>query len=231
MTAPRRVYLAALKREVVPLINKLPKVATLQREGVHLWANDEVVVGFAGMGAARASMVFEAALALGPAASITSVGWAGACASGIKAGCVLRPSTIIDARTGERFAAECGDSSVLVTLNNFASTAEKERLHSTYNASCVEMEAATVARLAAAHSIPFSAIKSISDAIDFDLPGIERFHTAESQFREAAFGFHIAIRPWLWRPVMMMAKNSKLAMQNHCAEIERELMSKLGSQE
>ncbi len=228
MSAPRRVYLAALKREIAPLISKLPKVATPQRKGVHLWANDEVVIGYAGMGAARASMAIEAALALGPTASITSVGWAGACSSGIKAGRILRPSTIIDARTGERFAAECGDGSVLVTLDKFANKIEKQRLHLAYNASCVEMEAATVARLSAAHRIPFSAIKSISDALEFELPGIEKFHNAMGQFREGAFGFHVALRPWLWRSVMMMAKNSKLAVQNHCAEIERELMSKQG---
>jgi adenosylhomocysteine nucleosidase len=229
MTQPRRVYLAALKREVVPLINKLPKVATPQREGVHLWADEKVVIGFAGMGAARASMVFEAAIALGPVSSITSVGWAGACVTGIEAGRVLRPSTIIDARTGERFAAECGDGSVVVTLDKFASNAEKQRLHSTYNASCVDMEAATLARLSAAHRIPFFTIKSISDALEFELPGIEMFHTASGQFREAAFGIHVALRPWLWRSVMTMAKNSKLAVQNHCAEIERDLMNKQGS--
>lgn len=229
MNGLRRVYLAALGREVAPLVKNLPKVAIPQRDGIHLWANDEVVIGYAGMGAARVARVFEAAIALGPATSITSVGWAGACVSGIKAGSVLKPSTIIDARTGERFAAACGDGSVLVTLEKFASKIEKQRLHSTYNASCVDMEAATVARLAAAHRIPFSAIKSISDALEFELPGIEKFHTATGQFREGAFGLHVALRPWLWSPVMMMARNSKLAMQNHCGEIERELMNKQGS--
>jgi adenosylhomocysteine nucleosidase len=223
MTKPRRVYLAALKREVAPFTSKLPNVTTPLREGVHLWVNDEVVIGYAGMGAARAAMAFEAALALGPVSAITSFGWAGACVAGIEAGCVVRPSTIIDARTGERFFTECGDGSVAVTLEKFANGAEKARLHSTYNASCVEMEAATVARLAAAHRIPFSAIKSISDALEFELPGIERFHSSDGQFREAAFGFYVAVRPWLWGPVMKMARNSKLAVDNHCAEIEREI--------
>jgi adenosylhomocysteine nucleosidase len=232
MTKPRKVYLAALAREVAPLVRnqsrKLQMVTTPLREGVHLWANDEIVIGYAGMGAARVSMAFESVLTLGPVASITSIGWAGACVTGIDAGRVLRPSTIVDARTGERYSAACGDGSLLVTVSHFATREEKYRLNVTYGANCVEMEAATVARLAEAHSIPFMAIKSISDALEFELAGIELFHTAAGDFREAAFGLHVALRPWLWKPVMKMARNSKLAAVNHSAEIERELLSKQG---
>jgi adenosylhomocysteine nucleosidase len=141
----------------------------------------------------------------------------------MRVGAVVKPSTIVDARTGERFACADGDGSVLATVASFAGKDEKRRLHEAYDASAVEMEAATVARLAQAHGLPFLAVKAISDTVDFELPGIERFSTADGQFREAAFGAHVALRPWLWRPVLAMAKSSKLAAENLCAELELQI--------
>jgi adenosylhomocysteine nucleosidase len=136
------------------------------------------------------------------------------------AGSIARPSTVINVRTGERFPCAGGDGSVLATVASFAGLNEKRRLYDAYGVGTVEMEAATVARLAQAHGLPFSAIKAVSDGADFELPGIERFHTAEGQFREAAFAVYAAFRPWLWRPVVKMAKGSKLAAANLCREIE-----------
>ncbi len=217
---PRKVYLAALRREIAPLVRHLPKIAGGR---VELWGNEQCMVGYGGMGPAAATRAFQTVLALGPVASLASIGWAGSCQEEIAIGQVLRPSTVIDSRTGERFATASGDGGVVVTLDHFAGLEEKHRLKQAYAADCVEMEAATLARLSEAHGIPFYCIKSISDTPDFELQGIASFHTADGGFREGAFAWFAALRPWLWPAVMKMARGSKLAMQRLCAEVEREL--------
>jgi adenosylhomocysteine nucleosidase len=218
----RVAIIAALEREVAPLVaeKRWQRDPKPHPKGVFVWTTENAVLALAGMGGHRAALAVEAALATGPISEIISAGWAGACAPGAQVGSVARPLTVVDVRTGERFLCQNGDGSVLATVASFATPAEKLRLHAAYGASVVEMEAATVARLAQAHGLPFSALKAVSDGADFELQGIERFHTADGQFREAAFALYAAFRPWLWRPVVKMAKGSKLAAGNLCREID-----------
>ena len=84
----------------------------------------------------------------------------------------------------------------------------------------MSLDKATVARIARARELPFYAIKAISDDIDFELPDMVRFTTPDGQFREAAFGLHVALRPALWKLVLTLAKSSKLAAQHLSTEIE-----------
>lgn len=221
----RIAIIAALHREIASLVagHDLQTDESLSRKKISVWANDNAIVAIAGMGAQRASFAVEAALATGPVSEIISVGWAGACDSGISVGKVLRPSTVVDVRTGERFQCIDGDGNTLATVAAFAGLEEKRQLNAAYGATAVEMEAATVARLAEARGLPFRAIKAISDEADFELRGIGQFHTADGQFREAAFGLHVALRPWLWGAVFQMARGSKLAAENLCAELAREI--------
>jgi len=223
----RIVIIAALWREVAPLIqrnqNHWQRDANLHPKGVAVWISTDAVVAFAGMGESRVSLAVEAAFATGPVSELISVGWAGACVPGVRVGSIARPSTVVNARTGERYSCVTGDGSVLATVAAFAGSEEKLRLHAAYGASALEMEAATVARLAQAHELPFRAIKAISDAADFDFPAIARFHTADGQFREAAFAAYVACRPWLWKPVLQMAQSSKLAAESLCVEIDLQI--------
>jgi adenosylhomocysteine nucleosidase len=89
---------------------------------------------------------------------------------------------------------------------------EKQRLYASYHASAVDMEAATVARIARGHDLYFQAIKVISDGADFEVDGLSRFATADGQFREAAFAFHAMVRPTLWGKVATLARNSDRAL-------------------
>jgi adenosylhomocysteine nucleosidase len=106
-----------------------------------------------------------------------------------------------------------------VLFRSPASVEEKQRLSLSYYASAVDMEAAAVGRIARARELPFRTIKAISDAHDFELPGMEGFTTPDGQFREAAFGLHLVIHPSLWKPVATLAKGSKLAAGNLQAAI------------
>jgi adenosylhomocysteine nucleosidase len=217
----RIAIIAALPREVASLVaGKHWRREAGTSPDVFVWTHEKAVVALAGMGEPRASLAVNAALATGPVEELVSVGWVGACAPGMPVGTIARPSTVISASTGERFTCREGDGSVLATVTTFAGTEEKRRLHATYGASTVEMEAAAVARLALAHRLSFRAIKAVSDASNFEIPGIERFYTSEGQFREAAFGAYVALRPKLWRPVVTMAKGSKFAAEQLCRELE-----------
>jgi adenosylhomocysteine nucleosidase len=228
---PRPVFIAALQREIASLVRGWRSDDGLSARHIQVYWNDDAIVACAGMGAHRASLAVEAALTHGPASELISVGWAGACDRRLSVGDVIHPAIVIDAKTGERFfLAEPGSAEapeILVTVANPAGAIEKQRLGTSYCASAVDMEAAAVARIARAREMPFHAIKAISDDADFELPHMERFSSPSGQFREAAFGLHVAIRPKLWSPVMTMAKSSKLAAERLQAEIRAHIQNQL----
>lgn len=223
---PRPVFIAAMPREISLLVKGDGWKAndSQKRRGIHLFAHDHAVMACAGMGAHRASLAVEAALALGPASELVSVGWAGACHPRFHVGDVIHPTIVIDAKTGERFFIQepnttDGSPEILVTVAKPAGVIEKERLEISYYASAVDMEAAAVARIARARDLPFHAIKAISDDAAFEIPFLSDFAAPNGQFRQIAFSFHLVVRPSLWKPVAILAKGSKLAAHQLCAEI------------
>jgi adenosylhomocysteine nucleosidase len=222
---PRLVFVAALPREVASLVKGWRGDEGLRGRGVHLYWSGDAVVACAGMGTHRAALAVEAALAIGPVSQLVSIGWAGACNAEYKAGDVVRAQVVIDARTGERFFTEDTEPNergkeIVVTVAQPANVAEKKRLSLSYQANAVDMEAAAVARIARARELPFYAIKAISDEADLELPDMARFSTPTGQFREAAFGVHVALRPSLWKPVATLARGSTLAAQRLSTEVE-----------
>jgi len=176
------------------------------------------VVVAAGMGAARATLAVQAALSCGPIASFISTGLAGSCTPWLHPGACLEASVIIDVNTGERWVgrpdAVAAHPVVLTTAGTVAGVQEKARLAASYGAAMVDMEAATVARLALAHGLPFRAIKGISDAHDFDFgwESMAPFTDSHGHFRTAAFALHVALRPWSWKKAMVLGRGSALAL-------------------
>jgi adenosylhomocysteine nucleosidase len=219
MTHPihaKPVFIAALPREIAGLVNGWCSDEELLGKGIHLYWNDHAVIACAGMGASRAALAVEAALKLGPASELVSVGWAGACIYRLSVGDVVYPDIVVDVKTGERFFPQKHRTNtegmeILVTVPRPAGTAEKERIAVSYYASAIDMEAAAVARLARARELPFQAIKAISDSAKFEIPDFAQFTTDQGHIREGALGLHVAMRPSLWKPVMTMARGSKLA--------------------
>jgi adenosylhomocysteine nucleosidase len=202
--------IAAFPREVAPLVKgwkceKLPGNRTV-------YLRESAVVVCAGMGPSRVALAVSAARALLPVTELISVGLAGACDPALNIGDVVRPGVVIDRGTGERFLDERHER-VLVSTDTIVSVAEKERLRVAYDAAAVDMEAATVARLARAHRLRFRAVKVISDTADFNMNGLAGFATEEGQFREGAFALHAAVRPWMWGRLMRLAKNSGRAVK------------------
>ncbi len=221
----RTAIIAALPRELATLTRGWRRIDTAE-QGVWLAESEFGVAACAGMGCNRVSKAVAAALASGGIVSgidrLLSVGLAGSCGPTIPAGEVLQFRTVIDVRSGERFASDEGDG-VLATAGVIAGVAEKRRLFESYGAAAVDMEAACVARLARAHGLRFSAIKGISDDASFSLDGLDRFATADGRFREIAFALHTALRPTRWRAAMQLGRNSAAALRGLTAALQADL--------
>jgi len=212
--------IAALPREVKPLVRgwrqqRLPG-------HIHLYTSDAGVVACAGMGAQRVALAVQAAMTAGPVTALLSVGLAGGCDPGVSVGDVIRAGIVVDAQTGERFG-DAATGPVLVSSSAIAGVREKQRISASYGASAVDMEAASVARLARAHGLAFHAIKAISDEADFEMQELGQFTTPDGQFREAAFVMYAAARPWMWGRLIQLGRNSGLAVRSLTAAVRAQL--------
>jgi adenosylhomocysteine nucleosidase len=216
--------IAALPREIAGLVRGVRPDAALAPRKIYLYRLEGAVVVAAGMGAARVALAVEAALAAERVSALLSVGVAGGCDPEIKVGEIVRAGVVIDVRTGERFE-DSQFRQVLVCAPEIASVREKKRLYAAYGASAVDMEAATVARLAVAHGIHFGAVKAISDEAEFELRELGQFATSDGQFREVAFAVYAIVRPRMWGKVVALARNGGRAIDALTASLRDELRS------
>ena len=204
----------ALPRELAGLVRTLRPEPELRRRGVYLYRMPRAVVVCAGMGTERATLAVRTALEAG-ATSLLSVGLAGACDPARPTGSLLEVNTVIDALSGIRYAglSDATGAGTLVTTHTIASVHEKHRLFASYGAAAVDMEAATVARLAGLNGIAFRALKAISDAHNFELSSLSRFASKQGHFRVGAFALHTALRPAGWRKAVQLGAGSQKALR------------------
>jgi adenosylhomocysteine nucleosidase len=224
----RIAIVAAMARELRPLVRNWK--LEINENGVVVYSSAEAVAAYAGIGADRVRLAVEAALSLGPVSQIVSAGWAGGLHPGIKGGMVRQVKKVIDAMSGEVYLlgpthqveqTNGLSGTVLLTMDRFASAAEKRHLWERYKADIVDMEAAIVAEMAQSKGTSCAAIKAISDDDTFDLPGIERYSTPEGKFREGEFAAYVALRPALWKATARMGRTSTLAARALCRELQR----------
>lgn len=170
----------------------------------------------AGMGGGRAALAFAEAEKLMALDAVCSVGWAGALSETFAAGMVCSPSEIVDTATGERFrpADWSADWPVLASSPHVADEVEKRRLAVTYRAELVDMEAATLARIARGRSIPFYCKKAISDEAGARLPNMNPFIDPLGQIRMLPFLLRTAMRPSEWVPLAKLGRHSAAAARN-----------------
>ena len=213
--------IAALPGELKPLVRGW-RMATLE-DGTTVWTHsgangDAWIAACSGMGADAARRAFAGAEAGGPLDLVVSAGWAGALCGDARPGEASALSVIIDSRTGEQFQlANDKRNSTLVTAVRVADAAEKLRLRKTYaGAVMVDMEAATIARLAAMRDIPIACIKGVSDGLEADLPDLNPFIDSKGQLRLIPFLGHLAVRPRYWKGIAELSRNSRKAAQAMC---------------
>jgi adenosylhomocysteine nucleosidase len=212
----RIAIIAALPGELKPLVKDWQHAATGDKR-TKKWIlsrdADTWIAACAGMGADAARRAYAAAVSDGPVDMLLSVGWAGSLHAEVSSGTVQVPTVVIDAQTGEQFNLTDGKRQWrLVTAVRVADEAEKMRLAATYpGAVLVDMEAATVARLADMHGIPLLCVKGVSDAAGATLPDLNPFIDHMGQMRMTRFLAYIAVRPRYWPSLLHLGKNSARA--------------------
>jgi len=214
----RVAIIAAMFREVHPLVREMQPLKYLPDKRVQLYQNETAVVAYAGMGRERAIIASRAALATGEISALVSAGWAGGLNAGALSGQVVQPATVIDAFSGKCYGTS-GGSGVLVTVQLVAGLEEKRRLGELYHGDYVDMEASAVAECAGEAHLPFHCFKAISDAHDARLPDMNRFNR-NGQFSVWRFIAHIGVRPQLWGVVAEMSRASLDSRDALCKRLE-----------
>ncbi len=169
---------AAMRREVAPLIGQLHGRRRLEIAGLRGWsgrvARREVVVVVCGVGPARAAASARCLLGARPDLErVVSVGYAGGLAEDLETGDVVVATEVIrdsdsvrcDESRVEAMAAWTGAmKAAVVTVERAASTPQaKAALREAHGAAVVDMEAFEVGRAAREAGVPFLALKSVLD--------------------------------------------------------------------
>lgn len=213
--------IAALPGELKPLVRGW------QTRGRNLWAGRvgeyEATAVAGGMGAGAAAGAVERVLAEGHPDALVSYGWVGASTCAVKPPAVCVISEVVDAGSGERFATRSTDGFRLITLDHVARADEKRGLAAKHQSVLADMEAATVARIAAARGIPFYCFKGVSDGYLDVLPDFSRFMNGTGELRMGAFLAHVAVRPKYWASIGRLGKNSGAAATALAGTLEEHL--------
>jgi len=222
----RIAIIAALPGELKPLVAN----GTWRRSESNVWTGTinghEAIAVAGGIGAAAASRAVDLALSQGPPDALVSYGWAGAITCAVKPPDAFAISEVVEHSSRQRFSTRHSEGLRLVTLDRVAGYYEKRPLAEAHKAVLVDMEAAAVARAAAACGIAFYCFKSISDSYTDRLPDLNRF-IADGRLRMPSFVAHAAIRPIYWPSLVRLAGNSARAAANLAALLSKSLPAKL----
>ena len=222
--------IAALPGELKPLVAGWQRLPVARGSGLAMWQQeqgaDSLIAACAGMGSAAARRAFTAAEHAGSLDEVVSVGWAGALDAEAEPGQAYRVFEIVDAQTGERFSvADAGAAARrLVTTAHVAQQSEKRRLAATYDAGLVDMEAATIARLAQIRDIPMHCFKAVSDGVEANLPDLNRFIDISGKLQLSRFLGHVSTRPRFWPGLIEIGRNSRAAAENLSEMVDRFLL-------
>ena len=213
---------AALEREVAPLFRDGDWDTAFVRMGerkVCIRERDDVLVTWGGIGAAAARSAAEALHkhAKGELSGYISAGYAGALTPELKVGDVMQPGHVVSP-DGTDCAAHGRKASggVLVSAHTVSGSAAKRDLAIRHSAKAVDMEAHAVADFARARQLPCVVIKVISDEHDSDLPPVEQFIDANGHFKSSSFAVHMMVRPWHWRKVIRLGRDTSVASRALC---------------
>lgn len=216
MDMPKVAIVAALEREVLPLVRHW---RTAEREhggrSFRFFENGQIVLVCGGIGGEVARRATEAAIALYAPGMVYSVGFAGALESGLKIGDVVVPRRVVNASDGSSVDTGTGEG-VLVSFASVASPEQKTKLGASFAAQAVDMEAAPVAQAAQARGVRFAAVKAISDESNFALPVMDNFIAPGGRFRTWKFALFVLVRPWTYKTVLSLARNSSRASHALC---------------
>ncbi|HEX3471309.1 MAG TPA: nucleoside phosphorylase [Silvibacterium sp.] len=208
----RIAIIAALPGELKPLIHGWRRTEPNVWSGVI--AGHEAIAIAGGMGSAAAGRAVTQALDHDRPDALISYGWCGAITCAVKPPMAFAISEVIDHSTGDSFRTASTEGLRLVTLDHVAGPNEKRPLAEKHQAVLVDMEAATVARLAVENNLAFYCFKAISDAYTDNLPDFNRFISPAGQLRTSAFMTYAVIHPGYWAALIRLGTNSGVAASN-----------------
>ncbi|SRR5258707_10245491 len=228
MGMPKVAIVAALEREVLPLVRHW---RTTEREHIgrsfRFFENGEIVLVCGGIGEEAARRATEAAIALYAPGLVYSAGFAGALQPGLKIGEIVVPRRVVNAGDGSSVDTGKGEG-VLVSFGSVASPEQKAKLGASFGAQAVDMEAAAVAQAAEARGVRFAAVKAISDESNFALPAMGNFIAPGGGFRVWKFALFVLVRPWMYKSVLTLARNTSRAsnaLSNWLGRMNENLMA------
>jgi adenosylhomocysteine nucleosidase len=212
----RVAIVAALEREVHPLVKNW-RASEREYDGrsFRFFEKDDVVLVCGGIGAQAARRAAEAVITLYAPEVVYSAGFAGALDPERKVADIIQPLRVVNAGDGSSVTLDRGEG-VLVSFGSVARPEQKAKLHDSFAAQAVDMEASAVARAAGVRGVRFAVVKVISDEFDFAFPAMERFVDANGLFLEGRFAWFAALRPWLWPQIARLARNSRRASRALC---------------
>jgi adenosylhomocysteine nucleosidase len=216
MGMPKLAIVAALEREVLPLVRHW-RVTEREYSGrdFRFFENGEIVLVCGGIGMEAARRATEAAIALYAPRLVYSVGFAGALEPGLRIGGIVVPRRVVNAGDGSSVDTGIGEG-VLVSFSSVASSEQKAKLGASFGAQAVDMEAAAVAQAAQARGVRFAAVKAISDESTFALPAMDSFIAPGGKFRTWKFALFVLVRPWMYKSMLTLARNSSRASRALC---------------
>jgi adenosylhomocysteine nucleosidase len=215
--------IAALEREIASLIDdQLWRTVKLIPSPHRDYESNYGFIVCSGMGGMAARQAAEQVLGRVRPSFLISAGIAGALTPGWKVGDVIAPAVVVQVGGTPRKTASLPEipglqrRGTLVSAPSIAGPEEKANLARQYQADAIDMEAGFVAEVAAAHDVPFAAVKAISDAHDFPLPDLGRFMAPDGRFRTSRFVAYSMLRPTTWPAVCHLARNSNKASRELC---------------
>ena len=231
---PKLAIIAALERELEPLVRTWPKSKFIHDgRPFTSYHTDHAVAICGGIGAECARRAAEAAVAAHSPEILISAGIAGAAVPELRVGDTVFPAVVVDTRDGSRhqtaiqhagFPPAPLERRVLASYPAIAGPAEKRQLAKSYGAHLVDMEGASVARAAQVHGLEFLAVKAISDQLDFEMAGLNRF-VRSGQMATGALVVYLMPRPWLWPKMIRLGSNTRLASRNLCARLHERVLA------
>jgi adenosylhomocysteine nucleosidase len=203
---------SAMERELAPLLKDWQRGLLKDVGGreFSVWRSGTAIYIQSGIGPGPGGHATQCLLAQFETDMIVTAGFAGALTRFLSVGDVITPGTVIDGQTGQEFALAYG-TGTLVSATSITDEAGKKKLAAMHSSDAVDMEGASVARVAVQHGIPCCAVKSISDELGFVMPPLSGYVKEDGTLAMDRFAAHVAVRPGHWSSVMQLARNSKRA--------------------
>ena len=208
---PRVGIVAALRREIAPLVRGRKAVWRGQQDRrILIFESDGWVAGCGGIGKEAAQAVSKVLIDEYGVNALISCGLAGGLTSQMKLAQTFVAGLVIDATSGKEWSNAAG-AVTLVSFPSILGPQEKREVASKFSAQAVDMEAAAVAEVASQAGVPFVALKSISDELDFPMPPLQRFIKTNGSLAKARLLWFLLLRPWHWQAAIALARNSRVA--------------------